>query len=86
MVKDKTLEQTLQDIGQKLTQLRKDKGYTSHENFAFDYNLPRVQYWRMEKGKANLTIKTLRNLLIIHKLTVEDFFCMLAEANKREAS
>ena len=83
MVKDKTLEQTLQDIGQKLTQLRKEKGYTSHENFAFDFNLPRVQYWRAEKGRANLTIKTLRNLLMIHQLTVEDFFCQLAEAAKK---
>jgi transcriptional regulator with XRE-family HTH domain len=82
MVRDKSLEQTLQDIGQKLTQLRKEKGYSSHENFAFDYNLPRVQYWRMEKGRANLTIKTLRKLLIIHQLTVEDFFCMIAEKNK----
>ena len=85
MVRDKSLEQTLQEIGQKLTQLRKDKGYSSHENFAFDYNLPRVQYWRMEKGKANLTIKTLRNLLTIHQLTVEDFFCMIAESNKPHA-
>lgn len=85
MVRDKSLEQTLQEIGQKLTQLRKDKGYSSHENFAFDYNLPRVQYWRMEKGRANLTIKTLRNLLVIHQLTVEDFFCMIAEGNKQQA-
>ena len=66
--------QILTEIGKRLLELRKAKGYTSHEDFALDYNLPRVQYWRLEKGKANFTIKSLVKILSIHELTVEEFF------------
>jgi transcriptional regulator with XRE-family HTH domain len=72
--KDKLLESTLVNAGRKLTELRIRKGYKSHETFAFDYDLPRAQYWRLEKGKVNFTIRTLTKVLAIHKLTVEEFF------------
>jgi len=73
-VKEEALSNTLARIGAKLTYLRKKKGYTSHEDFAYDYELPRVQYWRIEKGKANITIKSLCKLLSIHNISVEEFF------------
>lgn len=76
-VKENTLQQILERIGAKLTALRKKKGYTSHEDFAYDFDLPRVQYWRIEKGKANITLKSLHRLLMIHNLSVEEFFYML---------
>ena len=75
--KDKVLESTLEKAGRKLTELRIHKGYKSHETFAFDFDLPRAQYWRLEKGKVNFTIKTLIKVLAIHKLTVEEFFAGL---------
>lgn len=69
-------------IGSKLTELRKQKGYTSHESFAFDNDLPRVQYWRLEKGKSNFTIKTLMKVLVIHNISLDEFFNSLnATAN-----
>jgi len=69
-------------IGSKLTELRKQKGYTSHESFAFDNDLPRVQYWRLEKGKSNFTIKTLMKVLVIHNVSLDEFFNSLnATAN-----
>jgi transcriptional regulator with XRE-family HTH domain len=74
IVKEEALSNTLARIGAKLTYLRKKKGYTSHEDFAYDFELPRVQYWRIEKGKANITIKSLCKLLSIHNLSVEEFF------------
>jgi transcriptional regulator with XRE-family HTH domain len=67
-------DQLLLEIGERLTQLRKNKGYSSHETFALDYDLPRVQYWRLEKGKANFTIRSLVKILEIHGLTVPEFF------------
>ena len=73
-MKEDALTSTLARIGSKLTSLRKKKGYTSHEDFAYDFDLPRVQYWRIEKGKANITIKSLCKLLTIHNLSVEEFF------------
>lgn len=81
-MKEDALHATLERIGAKLTALRKKKGYTSHEDFAYDYDLPRVQYWRIEKGKANITIRSLCRLLTIHNLTVEEFFYMLHKEQK----
>jgi hypothetical protein len=83
VVKEDALKNTLERIGTRLTDLRKQKGYSSHEDFAYDYEIPRVQYWRIEKGKTNLTIKSLCRLLTIHKLTVEEFFCMLHKDSKK---
>lgn len=73
-MKDKSFERTLEEIGRKLRHLRKKKGYTSAESFAYDHDLPRVHYWRMEKGKVNLTLKSLHKILSIHKMTIEEFF------------
>lgn len=82
-MKEDALKNTLERIGTKLTDLRKEKGYSSHEDFAYDYEIPRVQYWRIEKGKTNLTIKSLCRLLTIHKLTVDEFFCILYKDGKK---
>lgn len=71
---DKAVQKTLEDIGQKLRDLRKKREYTSAENFAYDHDLPRVHYWRIERGKVNLTIKSLHKILSIHDLTIEEFF------------
>jgi transcriptional regulator with XRE-family HTH domain len=83
VVKEELLQNTLERIGNKLTDLRKQKGYSSHEDFAYDYEIPRVQYWRIEKGRTNLTIKSLCRLLTIHKLTVDEFFCILHKENNK---
>lgn len=66
-------EKRLLKVGEKLRQLRKEAGYKSYENFAFDHDLNRVQYGRMEKG-ANITLGSLLKVLDIHKLSFEDFF------------
>jgi transcriptional regulator with XRE-family HTH domain len=83
VVEEDLLKNNLERIGTKLTYLRKQKGYTSHEDFAYDYDIPRFQYWRIEKGKANLTIKSLCRLTKIHNLTLEEFFCILYKENKK---
>lgn len=69
MVEDKRIKQ----IAEKIKKLRIDSGYTSHENFAWDNGLSRVQYWRVESG-ANITLKTLLKILDIHKISLEKFF------------
>jgi transcriptional regulator with XRE-family HTH domain len=83
LVKEKEpLDAILVKIGSKLKQLRVKRGYTSHEDFAYDHDIPRMQYWRIEKGKANLTMKSLSRLLAIHKLTFEEFFIALNKESK----
>ena len=81
-MKEEALSNTLARIGAKLTHLRKKKGYTSHEDFASDFQLPRVQYWRIEKGKANITIKRICRLLAIHERSVEQFFYQMYKEYK----
>lgn len=58
-------------LGEKLKELRVKKGFTSYENFAFEFGLKRANYGRYEKG-ANLTVATLIKILDAHDLTIED--------------
>ena len=60
-------------IANRIKELRYQKGYSSHENFAWDNNLSRVQYWRIEKG-SNITMKTLLTILDIHQVSLGEFF------------
>ena len=60
-------------IGKTLKELRVKAGYTSYEQFAWDNELNRVQYWRMEKG-VNITMKSLLKVLDVHNQTLIDFF------------
>ena len=70
---DKNIELKINQISKKLKEIRLSKGYTSYETFAFDNNLNRVQYGRIESG-SNITLKTLIKVLDIHKISLEDFF------------
>jgi len=60
-------------IANKIKALRIEKGYSSHETFAWDNNLNRVQYWRIENG-SNITLKTLFRVLDIYKISLSEFF------------
>ena len=81
---DGDLNSLLETIGKKLLELRIEKGYTSHADFASDNQLPRIQYWRMEKGRANITLKSLGKVLEIHGLTLEEFLgSILKNANRQ---
>jgi hypothetical protein len=53
------------------------KGYDSIKDFTAQFGLPMIQYWRIEKGKANVTLKSLYKLLAIHSLTIQQFFCYM---------
>jgi transcriptional regulator with XRE-family HTH domain len=70
-------------IGLKITGLRKDMGFSSHEDFAHEYAIPRMQYWRIERGKTNLTLRTLVKVLLIHGLTIEQFFTTLPKEQRK---
>ena len=80
-MKAKLLGTVLKRIGVALKALREKKGFHTIKDFSTKYKLPLVQYWRIEKGKANMTIKTLTQLLAIHRLTIEDFFCLMDKPN-----
>lgn len=74
MKRYKNLDDVLMLIGNRLADLRVKSGYNSIREFAADYKLPLIQYWRIERGKANLTIKSLMKLLKIHAVSLQKFF------------
>jgi transcriptional regulator with XRE-family HTH domain len=82
-VKEETLNPLLEKMGKKLRELRLKKGYKSHETFAFDFELPRMHYWRIENGKTNLTFKTLLKILKVHKISFEEFVVQLYKQEKK---
>jgi len=70
---EKEEDARLLKIANKIKELRFQKGYSSHENFAWDNDISRVQYWRIEKG-SNITMKTLLSILDIHGISLGEFF------------
>jgi hypothetical protein len=80
MSTEKALDMVLQRVGDNLMKLRIQKGYTSLRAFANRFDLPEIQYWRMENGKTNITLRSLTKVLQIHKLSLQDFFCMVNDA------
>ena len=79
MKSTKTFNNLLSVVGVSLAELRVKKGYTTIKEFTQKYDLPEIQYWRMEKGKANITLKSLVKILKIHNVSLQDFFCMEIE-------
>jgi transcriptional regulator with XRE-family HTH domain len=76
-VKNRNLKQIQEQIGKAIKQLRIDAGFETSSEFANKHNLPQIQYWRIESGKANLTLKSLAKILKIHKIDFFDFFASL---------
>lgn len=64
-------------VGTTLAELREKKGYKTIKEFALKHDLPEIQYWRMEKGKTNITLKSLVKILAIHNISLQDFFCLI---------
>ncbi len=67
----------LKSIGRHLREIRKEKGYSSAEIFAYENSLNRVSYWRIENGQ-NFTMKMLLKILDIHGMSLEEFFSSMA--------
>jgi predicted transcriptional regulator len=67
------MDKRITNIAKRLKELRIEEGYSSYENFAWDNEIPRIQYWRMEKG-TNFTIRTFLRILDAHDITLKEFF------------
>ena len=85
MKSDKAFNGLLAEIGSCLAELRVKKGYPTIKAFAERYDLPEIQYWRIERGKANITLKSLSKILRIHRLTLHEFFCLLQDPKRAAA-
>ena len=63
----------LNAIATKLRELRKLKGYKNYEHIAFELEMSRSAYWRLEQG-VNFELKTLIKICKLLDVTLEDFF------------
>lgn len=79
--KEKSFHVMLAAIGGRLAELRMKKGYSTIKEFAEHFDLPEIQYWRIEKGKSNITLKSLARILKIHRVSIPDFFCIIEEGS-----
>ncbi len=66
-------QEELNAIALRLKELRKAKGYSNYEHIAFDLEMSRSAYWRLETG-ANFELKTLIKICKLLKVSLEDFF------------
>ena len=66
-------DRKLRLMGEKLRRLRLEKGYGSYDFFAWEHQIPRMQYLKMEQGK-NHTMKSLFRVLKALDITPEEFF------------
>lgn len=73
-MKEEAIDYTIKKIGQRLRQLRIENGYKSYVEFALEAEIQPKQYWKLEAGTANFTIRTLLRVLVVHKLTLDEFF------------
>ena len=69
----KNIDTRILKIAEKIKAMRKAKGYKSYDVFAWDNELSRISYWRMETG-VNFRIETLLKVLDVHKISLSDFF------------
>ena len=72
---------TLIQLGKRIKELRISAGYKSYEVFAWENNLSRIQYWKMEQG-TNCTLKSLNKILKIHQLSFNEFFSSVEDKNE----
>lgn len=76
MQDEKAMNEQLKAIGNRLRELRMNGEFKSgYAVFAIQHaNIQPRQYWRLEAGEANFTIKTLLKVLAVHNISLEEFF------------
>ncbi|SHN42278.1 helix-turn-helix domain-containing protein [Chitinophaga sp. CF418] len=60
-------------VAERVKQLRKKKGYSNQEHFAWDHGLSRSQYGKWEQG-ADMRISSLERLFNALEITPREFF------------
>lgn len=70
------IDDTLKAIGNRLKELREAGGFEGgYVGFAIHHvDMQPKQYWKLETGTTNFTIKTLLRVLAVHNISLEEFF------------
>lgn len=66
-------EELRQALGTRIKTLRKEKGYTSYEAFAYEHDIHRVQWGRYEQGQ-DIYFSTLVRITKVLGVSLTEFF------------
>ena len=66
-------EEQIKKLAARISELRKQKGFTNYEFFAYENKIGRSQYGRYEKG-IDMRFSSIIKLINMHGLTVKEFF------------
>lgn len=66
-------EELRQALGTRIKTLRKQKGYTSYEAFAYEHDIHRVQWGRYEQGQ-DIYFSTLVRITKVLGVSLTEFF------------
>lgn len=81
---DAFTQNNIEQIAKRIRALRKERGYTNQEKFAYKIDIARAQYGRYERG-ADLKISSLSKILHAHGITLKEFFATgFDEAEEQE--
>ncbi len=64
----------LKKIGERLREIRKEKGYSSPDKFAYEHGINRSQYGKYEAGTEDLRLSSLIKVLNKLGLSLNEFF------------
>ena len=71
---DPETEQLIKKIGDRMKELRKERGYSSYEKFAVLNDIGSAQYNKYERGTEDLRISSLYKVIKAYGISFEDFF------------
>ena len=66
-------EKNIKLIAKRIRALRKAKGYSNQEHFAYKFDIARAQYSRWERG-TDLKLSSLSRILHAHDMSLVEFF------------
>jgi transcriptional regulator with XRE-family HTH domain len=66
-------DEQLKRLGQRIKNLRIERGYSSYEYFAYDHNISRAQFGRYEQGQ-DLRFTSLIKVINALGMTLPEFF------------
>ena len=70
----KDLPLDIKKIGLRLKQIRKAKGFSNSDDYAYKYQFNRSQYGKYEAGSEDLRMSSLINILHIIDVKLSEFF------------
>ena len=70
----KIFDKFLSLVGERMKKRRLAKGYSSYEQFAYEYEIGRAQYGKYERGTEDLRLSSLYKILKSLDTNFEEFF------------